>query len=177
MHLKLRNALSTLGMLMIALLVLAACTPESAPTGGSPAEEAAAEDASVEAADGPQEGGALIIGFNGEPTALDCQSGNLFNSRITAANVCETLVGEDTTGVGETSAPLKPELAESWEISEDGTVYTFNLRQGVQFTDGTPFNAEAVKANFDRYLDPDSIYYDEATAASMASLISLIDSY
>jgi peptide/nickel transport system substrate-binding protein len=43
-----------------------------------------------------------------------------------------------------------PDLAESWQISEDGTVYTFQLRAGVTFHDGTPLNAEAVKASFER---------------------------
>lgn len=40
---------------------------------------------------------------------------------------------------------LEPALAESWTISDDGKVYTFKLRQGVKFSDGTPFNAEIVK--------------------------------
>ena len=44
---------------------------------------------------------------------------------------------------------LKPALAESWQISPDGRVYTFHLRKGVSFSDGAPFNAEAVKLNID----------------------------
>ncbi|MGM0855224.1 MAG: nickel ABC transporter substrate-binding protein [Bacillota bacterium] len=48
---------------------------------------------------------------------------------------------------------LKPHLAESWEISEDGKEYLFNLRQDVKFTDGTNFNAEIVKKNFDAILE------------------------
>jgi nickel transport system substrate-binding protein len=47
---------------------------------------------------------------------------------------------------------LKPHLAESWEISEDGKEYLFNLRQDVKFSDGTSFNAEIVKKNFDAIL-------------------------
>jgi len=43
-----------------------------------------------------------------------------------------------------------PALAESWSVSEDGLVYTFKLRSGVVFHDGTPFNAESVKFNLDR---------------------------
>ncbi|WP_144548427.1 nickel ABC transporter substrate-binding protein [Bacillus sp. X1(2014)] len=53
-------------------------------------------------------------------------------------------------GVG---GELKPSLAESWEISKDGKVYTFHLRQGVKFSDGTSFNAEIVKKNFDTILN------------------------
>ncbi|MFD6442107.1 nickel ABC transporter substrate-binding protein [Peribacillus sp. NPDC060186] len=47
---------------------------------------------------------------------------------------------------------LQPHLAESWEISKDGKEYTFNLRQDVKFSDGTSFNAENVKKNFDAIL-------------------------
>ena len=47
---------------------------------------------------------------------------------------------------------LKPHLAESWEISKDGKEYTFHLRQDVKFSDGTSFNAEIVKKNFDTIL-------------------------
>jgi peptide/nickel transport system substrate-binding protein len=49
---------------------------------------------------------------------------------------------------------IQPYLAESWSVSNDGRQYTFKLRQGVTFHDGTPFNAEAVKWNFDRLKDP-----------------------
>lgn len=51
--------------------------------------------------------------------------------------------------VSTTKEGLKPCLAESWEISPDGKTYTFHLRKGVAFTDGTPFDARAAKANFD----------------------------
>ena len=50
---------------------------------------------------------------------------------------------------------IGPGLAKSWDISPDGTTYTFHLREGVTFHDGTPFNAAAVKWNLDRWLsDP-----------------------
>jgi MarR-like DNA-binding transcriptional regulator SgrR of sgrS sRNA len=52
-----------------------------------------------------------------------------------------------------------PALAD-WEVSEDGTEYTFTLREGVTFHDGTPFDAEAVKFNFDRMLNEDHPYHD-----------------
>ncbi|PGT88615.1 MULTISPECIES: staphylopine-dependent metal ABC transporter substrate-binding lipoprotein [Bacillaceae] len=51
--------------------------------------------------------------------------------------------------VENTEDGIKPLLAESWEISDDGKTYTFHLREDVTFHDGEPFNAEAVKKNFD----------------------------
>lgn len=53
---------------------------------------------------------------------------------------------------------VKPALAESWDISEDGLEWTFHLREGVTFHDGTPFNADAVLFNFDRLWDQDHPY-------------------
>ncbi|WVE38648.1 nickel ABC transporter substrate-binding protein [Priestia megaterium] len=53
---------------------------------------------------------------------------------------------------------IKPNLAKSWEISEDGKVYTFHLRGGVKFSDGTDFNAEIVKKNFDTILNNEELH-------------------
>ena len=69
--------------------------------------------------------------------------------RITL-NVCEPLVWEPEPG------KFAPGLAESWEVSPDAKEYTFKLKQGVKFHDGTPFNADAVKFTFDRVMDPNT---------------------
>ena len=55
------------------------------------------------------------------------------------ANIYETLVN-----FGERDVTIQPGLAKSWEASEDGLTYTFQLQEGVKFHDGTDFNAEAV---------------------------------
>ena len=47
-------------------------------------------------------------------------------------------------------------LAEKWDASADATTFTFYLRKGIKFHDGTPFNATAVKYNFDRVTNPDN---------------------
>jgi peptide/nickel transport system substrate-binding protein len=70
--------------------------------------------------------------------------------RITL-NVCEPLVWMPS------ATEIVPGLAESWEVSEDGLEYTFHLRQGVTFTDGSPFNAQAVQFTFDRVVEADKI--------------------
>ena len=54
----------------------------------------------------------------------------------------------------DTSCSLRPCLAKSYEVSDDGLTYTFTLQTGVKFHDGTDFNAAAVKANLDRQLEP-----------------------
>jgi peptide/nickel transport system substrate-binding protein len=55
---------------------------------------------------------------------------------------------------------VEPALADSWTISADGTEYTFNLRSGISFHDGSAFDADAVKFNFDRMLDENHPYHD-----------------
>lgn len=59
--------------------------------------------------------------------------------------VWEPLIGESDSG------DLVPILATSWESKEDGKIWIFKLREGVKFSDGYPFNADAVLENFDRY--------------------------
>ena len=50
---------------------------------------------------------------------------------------------------------MVPGLAEKWEQSKDGLTWTFFLRKGVKFHDGTPFNAEAVKTFVERMIGPE----------------------
>ncbi|GKX58701.1 nickel ABC transporter, nickel/metallophore periplasmic binding protein [Leminorella grimontii] len=72
---------------------------------------------------------------------------HLYSGEMAAQNmVFEPLVVNTESGV-------KPFLAESWEISPDGKTYTFTLRKDVTFSDGEPFNAQAVKLNIDAVLD------------------------
>jgi peptide/nickel transport system substrate-binding protein len=59
-----------------------------------------------------------------------------------------------TDPLSENPTTLRPDLATSWEISEDGKVYTFYLRKGVKWHDGQPFTAEDVVFNFKRFTDP-----------------------
>jgi peptide/nickel transport system substrate-binding protein len=64
--------------------------------------------------------------------------------------------------------PFGPGLATSWDVSSDARVYTFRLRQGVKFHDGTPCDAEAVKFNVERNYKPDHPFYHRAGAGSTA---------
>ena len=99
--------------------------------------------------------GTVIVGLVAEPTSLDASQLTDINSMRLVRNIYDGL-----TGFEPGTFTIKPLLAESWEISEDGLTYTFNLRQGVTFHDGTPFTSDAVKFAFDRILDPEHPYYD-----------------
>ena len=63
--------------------------------------------------------------------------------------IYETLLRPDYAG-----GTVAPQLATSWTVSRDGLMYTFRLRRGVTFQDGTAFDADAVKFTFERLLDP-----------------------
>jgi peptide/nickel transport system substrate-binding protein len=99
--------------------------------------------------------GVLIVGQIAEPKALDPAAVTAVNDFRILMNVYDGLVRyRDGT------LEVEPALATDWEISEDGTEYTFTLRDGVQFHDGSDFNAEAVKFNFERMLNEDHPYHD-----------------
>ncbi|TDF92511.1 ABC transporter substrate-binding protein [Paenibacillus piri] len=79
---------------------------------------------------------------------------------------------------GDKPADVGPGLAESWEVSkEDPTIWTFHLRQGVTFHDGTPFNADAVIYQLDRVKKQDSPQYNAQAAAGIITYLKYIDSY
>ena len=97
----------------------------------------------------------LIVGQIAEPKSLDPSVDTAVNDFRILMNMYDGLVRyKDGT--------LQPEpaLAKSWEISKDGLTYTFHLRGGVKFHDGSPFNAAAVKFTFDRMLDKNHPYHD-----------------
>lgn len=99
--------------------------------------------------------GVLIVGQIAEPKALDPAAVTAVNDFRILMNVYDGLVRyKDGT------LEVEPALATDWTISEDGTEYTFDLREGVSFHDGSPFNAEAVKFNFERMLNEDHPYHD-----------------
>ncbi len=86
----------------------------------------------------------LVFAQAGLPVTLD--TGQDDNSRTAAYQILENLVS-----LVSGSSQLQPALATSWEANEDATRWTFQLREGVTFHDGTPFNAEAVVFNFERW--------------------------
>ncbi|MCS7216165.1 MAG: glutathione ABC transporter substrate-binding protein [Candidatus Bipolaricaulota bacterium] len=96
-------------------------------------------------AQGPRMGGELIIAFGTDPESLDPNKITSAPAGMVLTHIAETLLTmtEDLE--------IAPLLAESWEFSEDSLALTLYLRKGVKFHDGTPFNAEAVKVNLERF--------------------------
>lgn len=105
-------------------------------------------DGAGDTADGATGGGrdTFIFAASGDPSSLDPAFASDGESFRVARQIFEGLVGTEP-GTPD-PAPL---LAESWEVSDDGLDYTFQLKEGVTFHDGTAFDGEAVCANFERW--------------------------
>ena len=97
----------------------------------------------------------LVVGQIAEPQSLDPHTVTAVNDFRILVNIYDGLVR-----YADGTLNVEPSLAESWDISDDGLEYTFELREGVKFHDGTPFNAEAVVFNFERMLDENHPYHD-----------------
>lgn len=97
----------------------------------------------------------LVVGQIAEPKSLDPQTVTAINDFRILMNLYDGLVRYKDGAL-----EVEPALATAWQISEDGKSYTFTLRDGVRFHDGTRFDAEAVKFNFDRMLDESHPYHE-----------------
>jgi peptide/nickel transport system substrate-binding protein len=97
----------------------------------------------------------VVVGQIAEPKSLDPHAVTAVNDFRILVNLYDGLVR-----FADGSLAVEPSLAESWEIADDGLTYTFKLRDGVTFHDGTPFNADAVKFNFERMLDEEHPFHD-----------------
>jgi peptide/nickel transport system substrate-binding protein len=102
--------------------------------------------AGTTAAQQPVQGGTLTFAAGADPDSLDPQNTQSNPGEQVNRMMYENLLRFDV------KMQLEPALAESWTSSKDGVVWTFKLRKGVKFHDGTPFDAKAVKYFFDRVL-------------------------
>lgn len=92
----------------------------------------------------PAYGGILRVALSSQPNSLDSRTNAATGGIVTFDQVQEGLLRWDPE-----SSVLEPALAESWSVSEDGQTYTFNLRHGVRFHDGSDFSATDVVFTFD----------------------------
>lgn len=106
-------------------------------------------------------GGSLVHVRSNDADSLDPQRTIAGASWFVFSNIFDTLVSKNM------DLEFEPLIAETFEISDDGLTYTFAIRDGLTFHDGTPVNAEAVKFTFDRAADP----------AAPAQALSFISAY
>jgi peptide/nickel transport system substrate-binding protein len=105
----------------------------------------------------------VYYGLTLAPTGIDPHINASDELGIPLSSVYDTLIFRDPK-----SGEYVPGLAEKWAISDDGLIYTFWLRRDVHFHDGTPFNAQSVKRNFDYTLDPNN--HSQRAALSLGPL-------
>src|SRR3989304_7158535 len=124
------------------------CAPSAQPAqpSGQPAEKPAAGQ--------PKSGGTLVLLMNqaGDPPSFDLHQESTSATTESAGPAYDNLVRFDPMKPNDDV--IIPDLAEKWEVSQDGKTYTFTLRKGVKFHNGNPFTAADVKFTLDRVQDP-----------------------
>ena len=134
-----RKLFALLSLLVVFSMALAACAPATSVATEAPTEPGPA---------GPKDPTTFVVATIGEPETLDPALAYETAGGEIIQNVYETLVFYD----GEATDKFVPMLAESWEVSADGTVYTFKIRSGVKFHDGADLTASDVAYSFQRGL-------------------------
>lgn len=120
-------------------------TEDSGKTSDSASEDSASDSGE---ADGAGYRDTIRVALNGDQDNLDPQNNR--SNNIVLSQIYSRLVRRDMNN------ELVPDLAESWEVSEDELTWTFHLRQGVKFHNGKDFTSRDVKASIDRTIDKEN---------------------
>jgi peptide/nickel transport system substrate-binding protein len=110
-------------------------------------------------AEEPKRGGALVMGISRDINSMNPLVGTRSTEEHIRNLIFESLLSVDING------KIIPNLAVSWDISKDGTIYTLQLREGVKFHDGKEMTAEDVKFSIDYTLEPKNAAYGFADLA------------
>jgi peptide/nickel transport system substrate-binding protein len=142
---------SAAAVTMVATLLAACSAPSTGAGGGSGSGSGPASSS-------------ITVGLAGAPDALDPTTASTFVGRTVFANMCQKLYDINA------QLDIVPQLAAALPvISKDGLTYTIKLRRGIEFNDGTPFTAQAVKTTLDWYLTSS----DSVRAAELNGLQSV----
>ena len=154
-----------------------AASASAAPSAAASASAATSAAPSASSAGTPVNGGNLVYALQGDAVYADPSLVSDGNSLFIADQVVEGLVGLKPGTISQ----VVPVLAASMPtVSADGKTYTFTLRTGVTFSDGTPFNAAAVKYNYDRWKNfpkgdlQDNAYYYGAVFGGFGADSSIV---
>ncbi len=155
--------LSRREFLLATAALAAGCSPGATPAPGPGPTEGT-----------PRRGGILTVWIRGDPPTLDVHQGSIDSVLHPLAPCFDLLVQFDPQDPDR----VIPDLAESWEISPDGRVYTFYLKRGVKFHHGKSFKAEDVKASFERIIwPPKGIVSPRQGAFGAVDGIEVVDDY
>ena len=153
-----------LSVLLVLTTLMAACAP-AAPA-AAPNTGSTTDTQTTPAAEGPQ--GILTIGLTTDIAAVEGPYAPERQADNASRPMYDSLVHPEADGT------YSPALAESWAVSEDGTTYTFTLRQDVTFHNGETFNADAVVYSWETYRQPEVTY---ASTWTIADKVEKIDDY
>ncbi len=180
---------AVIGFGAVGMDVLAACrqaapgtrapTSTGAATSVAPATAGQASSAvNTHSLTGTGSGGTLRIGMSAAnvpiPDTPATEGGE--GSRFVGTQIYEGLTRLSTNQAEKFCTPV-PGMAESWTLADDQVTWTFKLRQGLSFHDGTTFNADAVKFAFDRVIDKNFAYYNPTLASANSQRVAVIGSY
>lgn len=137
--------------------------------GGAPADGASAtQKAAAPAAAQAKPGGRLHLTQAGEPPSFDLHQESTTYTNFVTSPSYNQLLRMDPADVIEKPTSILPDLALSWEITPDGSTYTFKLAQNVKFHDGTPFSSADVKASYERQITPPKTLIDPPRGGQLA---------
>jgi peptide/nickel transport system substrate-binding protein len=156
---NLKRLVSAIAALLMLVTAFASCSSETAST-PTPSQSSGSANPSTNA----DASRTFRVRLDGEPPSADPKDFNSTRATLSFYNCYETLLDFADNGFD-----LEPQLAESWEQVDDLT-YTYQIRQGVKFSDGTDLTMEDVLFSLNRIKNPE-------TAASMSYLLEFVDSF
>lgn len=142
-------------LLVVSVVFFAGCSSKG--TGGNAGKSSSKKDE-------------LVIAVNENFITMDPHNTGDTNSGSAQSSMLEGLLGFDGEG------KIIPLLAEDYSVSDDGLDYTFKLRNGVEFHDGTAFNAEAVKTNYERIMNDKNLRLN-SRGFNLITKIDILDDY